>query len=186
MTGQTLNPVHNPTLSSLAYFHSPGNEDVPASITMWLVADLTTPAAIATLHAAVAFLVDGPGSASCRLALVLNPSSPAPAPLLVRIVLAAAHVPSRRAKVLPFLLSLLGDVHAASGDEVALLAVALRHAEEAGLQTSWLKATLGELDSGVASPAQVKELERTHAAVVKYVVLGCFIIGVVLLLGLFV
>ena len=186
LAGSVLNPQRNPTLSALAYLHAPGSQDTPAPTTIWLVADLSSPAAASTLHAAVSFLVNGPGSAACRLALVVNPADAAsPPPLLTRIVLAAAHAPSRRAKVPPFLLALLTDVQRSIevplagasesllDDDVTLLAAALSHAEAAGLQTTWLREALEALDSGVAAPAHVRALAMDHAAIVRCVGGGC-------------
>lgn len=173
LSGEYLDPRRNPTLSTLPYLHPPTSQDTITPITLWILTDLNSLAGIHLAHAGLQFLHQGPGNGPCRLALLLNPSDPThpPSSLLTRIVLAAAHAPSRRPKVLGFLVGLLEEVvekkEGLLGDDVSLLQTALVHAEGAGLQSSWLKGALGEMESGVASPAAVGELVGAHAAVVR-------------------
>ncbi len=88
-------------------------------------------------------------------------------------MLAASHAPSRRAKVVPFLLRLFQEVveqdQAWRGDDIKVLAAALQHAEASGMQTSMLKETLGEMGMGVAALKAVRDMTVKHVAVVRYV-----------------
>ncbi|CAM6098919.1 unnamed protein product [Calypogeia fissa] len=130
-------------LTRLQYLHHPGSEDEVKPITHWLCVDLSKKNAVLLLQQAIRYLMEG--SKMGRIGVLHNMKDPGTAAsptysVLVRIVLAAANSPSRRAKVVPFLQRVL----ALEQLEESNIQHVLDLAKEMGLNKSYLEKALSD------------------------------------------
>ncbi|KAG0591180.1 hypothetical protein KC19_1G156300 [Ceratodon purpureus] len=134
-------------LTRLQYLHFPGTEDDVKPVTHWLALDLTQKNGVRLLQQALQYLVAGSKKGRIGILHNIKPANIQDPSLLIRIVMAVANSPSRRAKVVPFLQKLLTlkeltDVLPDTPTEDETMKTVLKLAEEMGLKASSLEKSI--------------------------------------------
>eukprot|EP00850_Spirogloea_muscicola_P001151 SM000004S15021 [mRNA] locus=s4:854375:863925:+ [translate_table: standard] len=159
-----VDALQHPTVAELPYLHTADTEDNVKPLTYWVLADLTAASGLSLLRQALRHLEDGSEEAlQSRVAVLHNAprqeqghASPNDT-LVARVVVAALRLPSRRAKLVPFLRSLLSSPGVESLTEEA----ALKLAHDFGLQENSLQSLLSEWESATQSMMELVDIVRS-------------------------